>query len=105
MYKTLSFLAFPVSHSMYPRIKLEKSDLLDKLFKFRKPEQLKVFTYNSLILEMEDAMKREFKRKQRLEEIDTKPIVVQQVSFEDSKAVHCKLHMNIWQKEMQVCTN
>jgi hypothetical protein len=87
---------------MYPRIGLERDELQDKLFRVRMPEQLKVFTYNSLILEMSDAIARESQRKPRLEDIDTKPIIVQQVSYEDNKPVHCKIHMNIWQKELQV---
>lgn len=88
---------------MYPRIRIDTEDLVDKVYRIRMPDQLKVFTFNSLILELSDAVATESKRKKkRLEDMPTKPIIVQQVSFEDDKPIHCKLHMNIYQKEVQV---
>ncbi len=88
---------------MYPRIRIDPStDLVDKVYRVRMPEALKVFTFNSLILEMSDVIDTQYKKQKRLENMPTKAIVVQQVSFEEDKPVHCKLHMNIYQKELQV---
>ncbi|CAL8088753.1 unnamed protein product [Orchesella dallaii] len=106
-----------ISHSMFPRIKLDPEvDIADRAFQARKPEKLKLFTYHSLILEVDEknpnipaffGRTRETFGKQRpgLIDLEPKPIIVQQVEFEQGFPVHCKLHMNIWQKIMQADFN
>lgn len=103
-----------ISHSMFPRIRLDEgADLADSAFQARKPESLKMFTYHSLILEVDEkdlifSYYGDRKAKPRSNhnsshiDLEPKPMVVQQVDFHQGFPVHCKLHMNIWQKIMQV---
>jgi hypothetical protein len=103
-----------VSHSMYPRIKLGNREEMDQVYQVRLPDKLKCFTYNSLILEMDQGLipsksqinitkeQRKRKRGVRVEDLEPKPMIVQQVRFEHGKPAHCKLHMNIWQTLFQV---
>ncbi|ODN00112.1 hypothetical protein Ocin01_06583 [Orchesella cincta] len=102
-----------ISHSIFPRIKLDsEADIADRAFKARKPEKLKLFTYHSLILEVDEknpnipaffgrTRETNFSRRAAMMDLEPKPIVVQQVEFEQGFPVHCKIHMNIWQKIMQ----
>jgi len=98
---------------MYPRIRLDDDDELDKVYRARLPGKLKVFSYDSLILEMdkqflsamsdpESGKSQDSKPGIGTENLEPKPMLLQQVRFEGGKPVHCKIHMNIHQKVLQV---
>lgn len=108
-----------ISHSMFPRIKLdEMADICDKTFQARKPDNLRLFTYHSFILEMDarnpyaststafnnSPTKSSSARKSNIK-LEPMPMHIEQVEFNDGFPVHCKLHMNIAQKRLQADFN
>jgi len=109
-----------VSLSAFPRIRPKKSEIKQDPHYIRIPSELKVFSPKSFIQEIDDEPKnlepsnknvKNFssgdKKRTTTQTHHTEPkhITANQVEFSDGYAVHCKVHMNIWQKEFQADFN
>ncbi|CAG7731013.1 unnamed protein product [Allacma fusca] len=82
-----------VSHSMFPRIKLEEGDIGEARFNTVLPSKLKLMSLNSFVLEKTGDPGNE--------EIIPKSITMTQVEFDGGYPIHCKVHIPIYQKELK----